>query len=77
LEVAFAITVQLFDFLVKGILFQKWIVLLQLQTFWSILFVLGGDVATGTSQTGSLVLRALQNHLNPISFLSHFGKFIN
>ena len=66
----------LFNFFVNSIFFQNGVVFLQLQTLWCVFLVLGGNVTAGTSLTSCFVLCALENYLNPVSFLSHFLKLI-
>lgn len=57
----------------KSYLTQEGVVLHALQTIWSILAVLGGDVARHTRDAASFLLGALENYLHTITlcFLSH------
>jgi hypothetical protein len=63
----------LFDFLVYGYLLENPIVLLEFKPLSGVLFVLGGDVTRGAGHAAVLMLGTLHNHLNPITFLGHFG----
>ncbi len=47
------------------------IVFFDFHPIWRVLFILGGNVSGSTWLTRFLVLCALQNYLNPISFLCH------
>ena len=53
-------------------LLQVWIVLLALETLWGVLLVLCGDVARHTWYAALLLLSALEDHLNSVTFLCHF-----
>jgi hypothetical protein len=61
----------LFDFLVNRHLFEDRIVLLELKTLGSVLFVLGGDVTAGAGLARGLMLGTLHNHLNAVPFFCH------
>ena len=63
----------LLDFLVNGNLLEVGVEFLQLQTLRVVLLVLGGDVTARTRNARRLLLRALEDHLYPISFLCHCG----
>ena len=61
----------LLDFLVNCHFLQNRVVLLKLETLSSILTVFRGDVTAHARHARGLVLSALQNHLDPITFLCH------
>ena len=62
---------ELLNFFVNGYFFQNGVILLQFQALRSIFLVLGRDIPTGPGFPAGLMLGALQNHLNPTSFLCH------
>ena len=64
----FAILLNLF---VNGHTLEDGIVFLQLHTIGRILLVLGCDITRSTGHSGLLVLGALENYLNAVSFLGH------
>lgn len=63
----------LFDFFMNSHFLQVRIVLLELQTFGSILFILSGDVTAHARNTTGLLLGALEDNLHSsvFSFLCH------
>ena len=61
----------LFYFFMNRHLFQNGIEFLQLHSIRCILFILGSDISWSTWLSAILMFGALQNHLNPISFLCH------
>ena len=61
----------LLDFLVNSHFLQNRVVLLELKTLSRVLAVLCGDVTAHARHARGLVLCALQNHLDPITFLCH------
>src|SRR5690606_11921105 len=65
----------LLDFFMYGHTLEYRIEFLDLHPFRRVLLVLGGNVPGCTWHPGFLVLCALQNNLNPISFLGHYKLF--
>src|SRR5690606_21343512 len=65
----------LLDFLMYGHTLEDRIEFLDLHPLRRVLLVLGGNVPGRTCHPGFLVLGALQNNLNPISFLGHYILF--
>jgi hypothetical protein len=63
---------QLLDLLVSGYLLEDRVVLLQLYPVRTVLLVLGGDIPGCSMHTAVLVLGALEDHLDSVTFLSHF-----
>lgn len=61
----------LLDFFMDGHALKDRVEFFDLHPIWRILLVLGGNVPGRTWHTRFLVLCALQNYLNPISFLGH------
>lgn len=61
----------LFNFLMYRHLFQNRVEFLQLHSIRRILFILGSDISWSPRLSTVLMLGALQNHLNSISFLCH------
>lgn len=66
---------RLFYFLVDSYLFEDGVKFLQFQPFRGILFVLGRNIAACTRLTTVLVLRTLQNDLDPVALLCHINIF--
>ena len=61
----------LFVFSVQTVTAAATAELIHLKPVRRVLFVLGADVAAGAGKPGTLVLRAFEDHLNAIAFLSH------
>jgi len=66
----------LLDFFMDGHALKNGIEFFDLHPIGRVLFVLGSDVPGCTWLPGFLVLGALQNNLDPISFLGHYIRFI-
>src|SRR6187397_2738845 len=58
-----------------SIFFQDRIVLFQFQPLSSIFSVLRGDITTHAWHVRGFMLRALQNHLYPVTFFCHDSMF--
>ena len=55
----------------NGHTFQDGIVFLHLQTIWGVLSVFGCDISASSWHARLLVLGALHNHLNSVTFFCH------
>lgn len=67
----FIVKRELLDFFMDGHALKDRVEFFDLHPIWRVLLVLGGNVPGSTWHTRFFVLCALQNYLNPISFLGH------
>ena len=67
----FTVKRELLNFFMDGHALKDRVEFFDFHPIWCVFLVLGGDVPGSAGHTGLLVLCALQNYLNPISFLCH------